>query len=221
MLAIDFTKPNDRANEMSQMRKPLLLGVAGGSGSGKTYFAQALVKELGPEVCEIVYQDNFYIDQSKRFDHDGGSVNFDHPNSIDFTLLAQKLSQLKAGNAVEIPIYDFVTHTRTPRTLPIQPKRIVIVDGILIFHAEPVRILFDDLIFFETPEELRYSRRLERDVKERGRTAEGVRSQFLKQVKPMHDQFVAPSKAFAKTVVEDTGQFTQLLSEVCRRVRGQ
>jgi uridine kinase len=201
------------------MKKPYLLGVAGGSGSGKTYFANALVKELGPALCEVVYQDNFYIDQSARFDHDGGSVNFDHPNSIDFTLLAERLKHLKAGNPVEIPIYDFKTHSRSERTLPIAPKPIVIVDGILIFHAEPVRDLFDDLIFFETPEELRYARRLERDVKERGRTPEGVRSQFLKQVKPMHDQFVAPSKVFAKTVVEDTGQFSRILDEVCRKVR--
>ncbi|MES2855787.1 MAG: uridine kinase [Bdellovibrionota bacterium] len=202
------------------MKKPYLLGVAGGSGSGKTYFAQSLIKELGPDICEVVYQDNFYFDQSKRFDHDGGSVNFDHPNSIDFSLLAQKLVELKQGQHVEIPIYDFHTHTRSVKTLPVAPKPIVIVDGILIFHAEPVRALFDDLIFFETPEELRYSRRLERDVKERGRTPDGVRSQFLKQVKPMHDQFVAPSKVFAKTIVEDTGQFAHILDEVCRRVRG-
>lgn len=214
MPATDFTKQSEL------MKKPYLLGVAGGSGSGKTYFAQALVKELGAEICEVVYQDNFYFDQSRKFDHDGGSVNFDHPNSIDFGLLAQKLAELKSGKHIEIPIYDFVTHTRSEKTLPIKPKPIVIVDGILIFHYEPVRSLFDDLIFFETPEELRYQRRLERDVKERGRTAEGVRSQFLKQVKPMHDQFVGPSKTFAKTVVEDTGQFTDILKEVCRRVRG-
>ncbi|HVK60550.1 MAG TPA: uridine kinase [Bdellovibrionales bacterium] len=201
------------------MKKPYLLGVAGGSGSGKTYFAQALVKELGEDVCEVVYQDNFYIDQSHRFDHDGGAVNFDHPDSIDFALLAEKLKALKTGAHIDIPIYDFKTHTRSPKTLPIQAKPVVIVDGILIFHSAPVRVLFDDLIFFETSEELRYQRRLERDVRERGRTPEGVRSQFLKQVKPMHDQFVAPSKAFAKTIVEDVGQFTDILNEVCRRLR--
>lgn len=201
------TKPN----------RPFLLGVAGGSGSGKTYFARALQAQLGAD-CELIYQDNFYIDQSHRFDFDGGSVNFDHPDSIDFPLLASCLRQLKSGAETQIPIYDFVTHKRRPETLAVAAKRVIIVDGILIFHAPEVRELFDDLVFFDTPEELRYSRRLERDVKERGRTPEGVRNQFLKQVKPMHDTFVAPSKAFAKTVVCDVDGYAPVFREYCARL---
>ncbi len=192
------TKPSNR---------PVLLGVAGGSGSGKTYFARALRERLGDGQCEIVYQDNFYIDQSGRFDFDGGSVNFDHPDSIDFDLLAEKLQELKTGAHAQIPIYDFATHTRSTKTLPIAPKKVVIVDGILIFHAAQVRGLFDEMIFFDTPEELRYQRRLERDVRERGRTPDGVLNQFMKQVKPMHDLFVEPSKAHAHTVVHDLDSF--------------
>lgn len=214
MQEIDFIKPNN---------KPFILGVAGGSGSGKTYFSQALVQKLhqcfGQNVCELVYQDNFYIDQSKRFDHDGGAVNFDHPDSIDFQLLAKCLKKIKSGEVTEIPTYDFATHTRTSLTLQIQPQKIIIVDGILIFHDVGVRELFDDLLFFETPEELRYQRRLERDVKERGRKPEGVYQQFHKQVKPMHDLFVEPSKHHAKTVVKDIGHFEVTLNNYFEKLR--
>ncbi len=183
-----------------------ILGVAGGSGSGKTYFAKELATALG-EHATIVYQDNFYIDQSHRFDHDGGSVNFDHPESLELTLLAKCLSELKAGKPTEVPIYDFKTHSRQKDTLRVQPTSIVIVDGILIFHPDYLREQFDEMIFFDTPESLRFERRLERDVVERGRTVEGVKAQFLKQVKPMHDEFVEPSKAHAHTVIKDLGDY--------------
>lgn len=188
-----------------------ILGVSGGSGSGKTFFAEALLALLGPDVCEIISQDNYYIDQSHRFDFDGGSVNFDHPDSIDFELLAAQVELLKKGADVNIPIYDFRTHTRKIETRLVCPAKIVIIDGILIFHPNKLRSLFDDLIFFDTPEDLRFSRRLERDIKERGRAPEGVRNQFYKQVKPMHDQFVEPSKYFAKSVVKSEDDFNKLL----------
>lgn len=183
-----------------------ILGVAGGSGSGKTYFAKELQEAIG-ERASIVYQDNFYIDQSKRFDHDGGSVNFDHPDSLDLKLLAKCLSELKNGGSTNIPIYDFVTHSRKEETLKVGPAKIIIVDGILIFHPDYLRSQFDEMIFFDTPEILRFERRMERDVKERGRTVEGVKAQFMKQVKPMHDQFVEPSKLFANTIVKDLGDY--------------
>lgn len=188
-----------------------ILGVAGGSGSGKTYFADALYKALGPSVSTIVYQDNFYIDQSHKFDHDGGSVNFDHPDSLDFLLLAEKMKELKSGHATAIPIYDFATHKRRQETLHVAPRKIVIVDGILIFHPPFLRDLFDGLIFFDTPEKLRFERRLKRDVEERGRTPDGVKAQFLRQVKPMHDQFVEPSKKFAQLIVTDNSNYSETL----------
>src|SRR5688572_29077277 len=121
MRVIDSTKPN------KQPSRPYILGVAGGSGSGKTYFARDLIKALGHH-AEIIYQDNFYIDQSKNFDFDGGSVNFDHPDSIDFDLLGEQIALLKKGNAVDIPIYDFATHSRKSEKLRIEPKTIIIVD---------------------------------------------------------------------------------------------
>ena len=203
----------------TKQSRPRIIGVAGGSGSGKTYFARALVQALGSQLCEVVYQDNFYIDQSHRFDFDGGSVNFDHPESIDFECLSRCLMSLKDGQATEIPTYDFATHKRTPVTLSIQPKPFILVDGILIFHSEPVRTVFDDLIFFDTPEELRFQRRLDRDVKERGRTPEGVHNQFIAQVKPMHDLFVEPSKCHARTVVNDANGFNVALDNYTQRLR--
>jgi uridine kinase len=204
------TKPSNPA-------APLVIGVAGGSGSGKTYFAKALKDKLngfaGRQVCEILYQDSYYFDQSSRFDFDGGSVNFDHPSSLDFELLADHLEQLKSGFTVEVPRYDFVTHARLPVRDCMAVHRIVLVDGILIFHPQRLRGLFDDLIFFDTPEQLRFERRLRRDVVERGRTEEGVKSQFVNQVKPMHDQFVEPTKVFAKHIVKEVSEFGSALNQ--------
>lgn len=202
---------------IKRSKQPYLIGVAGGSGSGKTFFAKELQRRL-PGACEIVYQDSFYIDQSSKFDFDGGSVNFDHPDAVDFALLKRSLERLKQGLPADIPVYDFASHTRRRETVRIQPAPLVLVDGILIFHVEGVRGLFDELVFFDTPEELRFQRRLERDIKERGRTAEGVRQQFYRQVKPMHDQFVEPSKKFASTVVGEPGDLSQLIESFARRL---
>ena len=198
--------------------RPFLIGVAGGSGSGKTHFATALQARLGPEVCEIVYQDDFYFDQSGRFDFDGGAVNFDHPDSLDFQALADCLSRLKRGETAEAPVYDFATHSRRPQPQRLPPKPVILVDGILILHAESVRRLFDDTIFFATPEGLRFRRRMDRDVRQRGRTPEGVRQQFERQVKPMHDLFVEPSKAFAARVVVEMGEIDEVLADYERRL---
>lgn len=196
-----------------------ILGVSGGSGSGKTFFSSALQKSLGKENCEIVYQDNFYIDQSHRFDFDGGSVNFDHPSSIDFDLLATCLIELKLGKSTQIPIYDFVTHKRLTKTIQIQPKPVIIVDGILIFHAPQVRELFNEKIFFDTSEALRLKRRLERDIKERGRTEDGVYQQFFKQVKPMHDAFVEPSKAYADQIAYESTNIQATVELLAKRFK--
>ncbi len=210
--------------DSTRRNRPFILGVSGGSGSGKTYFAKDLKKALGHDkhgvsICEIVYQDNFYFDQSKRFDHDGGSVNFDHPESIDFDLLGERISALKEGLGVEIPLYDFATHSRKSETYTVEPHPVIIVDGILIFHAPQVRRHFDDMIFFDSPEALRFQRRLERDVKERGRTPDGVHAQFYKQVKPMHDQFVEPSKVFASTIVNESTEYLEVLKRYEKLLR--
>lgn len=202
------------------MGKTFVIGVAGGSGSGKTFFAQALAKRLGPEQAFVLYQDNYYIDQSKKFDHDGGSVNFDHPNAIDFDLLSEHLKQLKNGADIHVPIYDFATHSRLEKTKIQEHKKVVIVDGILILSQPKLRELFDESVFVHTPETIRFERRLIRDVQERGRTQEGVKAQFEAQVKPMHDMFVEPSKQFATQVSSgtDMAAFSSLLSRVEEQV---
>lgn len=179
----------------------LIVGVAGGSGSGKTTFASRLQERVGSENCTVLGQDSYYIDQSRKFDHDGGSVNFDHPDSLDFDLMAEHLQQLKSGKEIQVPIYDFATHTRSKETISMKPSKIVFVDGILIFSQPQVAKQLDHLLYIDCPEDLRFSRRLNRDVKERGRTPEGVKNQFYKQVKPMHDEFVEPSKHNACDIV--------------------
>lgn len=196
-----------------------ILAVAGGSGSGKTFFAQALAKKL-QEKAFVLYQDNYYIDQSHRFDYDGGSVNFDHPDALDFDLMAEHLKELKKGEDIRIPKYEFATHSRMKETIYQPWKRVVIVDGILILTQPKLLELFDASIFVETPEDIRFERRLNRDVVERGRTPEGVKAQFENQVKPMHDLFVEPSKNMATYVSSgvDMDAFYKLLAHIQEQI---
>ncbi len=196
-----------------------IIGVAGGSGSGKTTFARELAREiakvLGPSSTLILEQDSYYIDQSQKFDRDGGKVNFDHPAALDWPLLVKQLRDLKSGRHIERPVYDFVTHKRRSETVTVHPVPFVILDGILILVPAEVRAELDYKVFIDTREELRFRRRLQRDVAERGRTPEGVRAQFIAQVKPMHDQFVDPSREFADHVVREEKDFS---AEVGRAV---
>ncbi len=194
--------------------------IAGGSGSGKTTFAKKLQQKLGEENCHILGQDSYYIDQSSRFDHDGGSVNFDHPDAIEFTLMAKHLRDLKNNQTIQVPIYDFATHSRKEKTQEIQPSKIVLVDGILILSQECLRDEFDLSLFISCSEETRFERRLKRDTVERGRTPEGVRKQFFNQVKPMHDEFVEPSMQYADIIVEQN-EFELMLETIYNRLANQ
>lgn len=183
------------------MNEICIIGVAGGSGSGKTTFANRLREKIGQEHCCVIGQDSYYIDQSSKFDHDGGSVNFDHPDALDFSLMGDHLYEIKQGQQINIPIYDFATHSRKEECVNLKPKKIVFVDGILIFSQDKVITQIDHKVFIDCPEELRFERRLKRDVKERGRTPDGVKTQFFNQVKPMHDKFVEPSKQQACDII--------------------
>lgn len=196
-----------------------VVAIAGGSGSCKTTFARKLVAALGPDSAVILSQDSYYRDQSARFDGDGGAVNFDHPDALDFALLGMHLRALRSGQAIEVPIYDFATHTRSRKTEPVQPKAVIIVDGTLVLTQEPLLGLFDHAIFMDMPESVRFERRLKRDVTERGREPDGVKRQFERQVAPMHDQFVQPSCTNASLVIrhgEDHElRIRELLAAIC------
>lgn len=185
------------------MKNCIIVGIAGGSGSGKTTLAHCLARNFEKQGCAILLQDSYYHDQSDRFDGDGGSVNFDHPSALDFDLLAKHLKELRAGHSVEVPIYDFVSHTRRGETQHFSPTSLVLVDGILILGQPHVCSEFDYSIFVDTPEPVRFERRVNRDVKERGREHDGVVKQYQKQVLPMHNEFVEPSKVNADYVCTD------------------
>jgi uridine kinase len=187
------------------MIRSKVIGVSGGSGSGKTTFARLLAQARAG--CVILSQDHYYIDQSAHFRGDGENVNFDHPDAIDFPLLAQHLRMLKQGSAVEVPNYDFVTHTRKRETEHFKPCPVIILDGTLILSQPAIREHLDTSIFIDAPEAVRLERRIRRDTTERGRTLDGVMKQFTRQVKPMHDQFVEPSKSHATHVVSGIEAF--------------
>lgn len=181
-----------------------MIGIAGGSGSGKTTFARMLRAHLGEEFCGWLAQDQYYREHPAAL---RGRVNYDHPDALEFSLLEQHLAALKSGQDVEIPHYDFSTHSRTSEVTVFTAKPVILVDGILLLSQPQIRRFFDFSFFIHTDEEVRFRRRMKRDVEERGRTSEGVRCQFLSQVKPMHDQFVEPSRHFATNVVSGEKSF--------------
>lgn len=179
----------------------MIIGIAGGSGSGKTTFAKKLFKQMGPELAIVLEQDSYYKDQSQKFKKDPSSVNFDHPDALDFDLLCQHLKDLKNGLTIQRPQYDFVTHSRLAESISVSKKPIILLDGILIYTHPGIVAEVDMKFFLDAPELLRFERRLKRDTQERGRSPEDVRRQFYEQVKPMHDAFVEPTKALADYVI--------------------
>jgi uridine kinase len=201
------------------LKRTYIIGITGGSGSGKTTFARGLLQALGERECAVLHQDRYYIDQSARFTGDGESVNFDHPGAIDFALLRKDLLALKSGKPIEAPIYDFATHKRLPETDRFDPKPFILLDGTLILSQELIRPCLDESFFFECAEQTRFERRLRRDVRERGRTPDGVKKQFERQVKPMHDLFVEPSKTFATRVLSGETALQPLVSETAARLQ--
>jgi uridine kinase len=179
---------------------PVLIGIAGGTGSGKTTLAREL-QEYFSETSVLITQDSYYKDLSHLPKEERELVNFDHPDSLDFNLLREHLIFLKNGEAVFKPVYDFVTHTRTNELERVEPARLILVEGILLLAVPEVRQLFDLKIFIDTDDDVRILRRLERDIMERGRDFDSVKTQYLSTVKPMHHQFVDPSKNYADVVV--------------------
>jgi uridine kinase len=197
---------------------PFVIGVAGGTGSGKTTVVNAIAKKVGEERLAVLPHDSYYRDYVDLPKDVLDGKNFDHPDSLETELLIRHVKALKAGAAVEAPIYDFRVHRRAPETRRIEPKRVIVVDGILIF-AEPVlRPLFDVKIFVDTDADVRLIRRIRRDVAERGRTVESVVQQYETTVRPMHLEFVEPSKRWADLIIPEGGENTVALEFLFARL---
>lgn len=197
---------------------PLVIGIAGGSGSGKTTVAQEILQRVGPARIAFLQHDSYYKDLSGLPPAQRIQVNFDHPNSLETELLIQHIASLRDGKPVEVPIYDFSTHSRTSQTYTVQPRMVILVEGILIFTEAALREMFDVKIFVDTDSDLRFIRRLERDLTERGRTTESVIKQYQSTVRPMHMEFVEPSKRYADVIIPEGGHNTAALDMVVARI---
>ncbi len=180
--------------------RPVIIGIAGGSGSGKTTIAAAVVEAVGPERVALIQHDAYY----RRLDHldfeERTKVNYDHPDSLETELLVKHIEQLRAGNSIDRPVYDFSRHTRSDDVVTVEPMPVIIVEGILVLVEPALRDLMDLRIYIDTDGDLRVLRRLERDLVERGRSVESVLHQYLETVRPMHLQFVEPSKRYADII---------------------
>lgn len=197
---------------------PLVIGIAGGSGSGKTTVAQVILQRVGPDRISFLQHDAYYKDLSGLPPVQRAEVNFDHPNSLESELLIQHIKQLKDGQPVEVPIYDFSTHSRTERTYTVQARSVILVEGILLFAEPALRELFDVKIFVDTDSDLRFIRRLQRDISERGRTTDTVIHQYMTTVRPMHLEFVEPSKRYADVIIPEGGFNAAALDMVVARI---
>lgn len=179
----------------------LIIGIAGGTGSGKTTVVNQIMHQLPADEVAIISQDNYYRQTDHLSYEERTKINFDHPNSIDFELLVEHLEALKRGEIIEQPVYSFVTHNRTKDTIKTHPRKVMIVEGILVFTNKELRKLFDIKIFVHADSDERLIRRIRRDIIERGRDVEEVLERYQKTLKPMHEQFIEPTKAYADIII--------------------
>jgi uridine kinase len=196
----------------------IMIGIAGGTGSGKTTFALALQAAAG-EDSVIISQDSYYVANTHLSFEERLKINYDHPDAFEDQLLIEHLQKLRRGEPIEVPIYDFTAYVRTDRTISVRPRRIVLVEGILVLANPELRSLFDLKVFVDTDPDVRLLRRLTRDVKERGRSLESVHHQYLSTVKPMHEAFVEPSKKYADLIVPQGGRNQVALETVAALLR--
>ena len=201
--------------------RPFSIAVSGGSGSGKTSLTRAIVETLGDERCCVLDHDSYYKDLSDRPLSLRQRTNFDHPDSLDNDLLRSHLERLLRGVAVERPVYDFATHTRTPTTKRVEPRPLIICEGILLLAVPALRRSFDLRVFVDTPADVRALRRLRRDIEERGRSVESVIKQYFDTVRPMHEQFVEPARATADLVLDWKRTPAEQAETVLARLRPQ
>jgi uridine kinase len=188
------------------MKKPILIGITGGTGSGKSSIAKAIYENFNEDCIGMIQEDSYYKDQSYLAMEERVKTNYDHPMAFDNDLLVEHLKALLAGNKIEMPIYDFSIHNRKKETIVLEPKEIIIVEGILVLEDERIRDLLDIKIYVDTDADVRIIRRIVRDINERGRTLESVIEQYLSVVRPMHLQFTEPTKRHADIIIPEGGQ---------------
>jgi uridine kinase len=207
-------------SEEGIQQPPIIIGVAGGTGSGKTTVALKILEQVGAEHVAYIPHDAYYRDLSHLPVSLRTQVNFDHPDSLETPLLVEHLKRLKAGQAVEVPVYDFTIHARTTQTRRVGPAPVILVEGILVFAEPELRALFDVKLYVDTDADIRIIRRLQRDVQERGRTLESVIQQYMTTVRPMHLEFVEPSKRYADVIIPEGGFNEVAVEMVAARIRG-
>jgi uridine kinase len=195
----------------------MIIGIAGGTGSGKTTLTEQIRKRFGDDVT-VIYHDNYYRYQEGKTYEQRSQVNYDHPDAFETTLMIQHLKSLKSGKSIESPVYDYTVHNRSDKVEVIHPSKVIIVEGILIFAEKELREMMDIKIFVDTDADVRILRRIQRDVEERARTLQSVIHQYLTTVKPMHEQYVEPSKRFADLIVLDGGFNLVALDMIFQRV---
>jgi uridine kinase len=200
-------------------QKSMIIGICGGTGSGKTTIARMIVESIGADKVVLVEQDSYYRNMADMPLDERQHANFDHPDSIDSDLLVNHLKRLKNGQTIEMPVYDFRTHTRSEETEHIEPTQVVIVEGILIFAEPRVLDLLDVRVFVDTPDDVRLIRRLRRDVEERGRSFERTLWQYEHTIRPMHQQFVEPSKRHADIIIPEGGHTQVSVDLLCGLVK--
>ena len=200
------------------MDKILVIGIAGGSGSGKTTLMKRLVEQFGDDVT-VVSHDNYYRRHDELTYEERSQINYDEPAALETDLMAYHLDCLRQGQAIDCPVYDYAAHNRSDETIRIEPRKVIIVEGIMIFENEALRNLMDIRIFVDTDADVRLCRRIKRDVNKRGRTLESVLTQYQETVKPMHEQYVEPSKKYANLVVPEGGKNVVALEMITDRIR--
>lgn len=198
----------------------LIIGIAGGTGSGKTTVVEQVAHEFPDHEVTVISQDSYYKDTSDLSYEERVLINFDHPESIDFDLLEQHLMQLKAGNAIDQPVYSFVEHNRTGETVRTAPSKVIIVEGILILTMPRIRSLFDIKVYIDCDSDERLIRRLKRDIKDRGRDLNEVLDRYQSTLKPMHQQFIEPTKAYADVIIP-TNRFNKVGVKILRSIIDQ
>ncbi len=199
------------------MNSPMIIGIAGGTGSGKTTITQSIVERFGENVT-VLYHDDYYREQHSMTYEERCKTNYDHPDAFDTDLFLEHLDKLRSGEVIESPVYDFTIHDRSDRTKSVRPAPVILIEGILIFVDPALTDRMDIKIFVDTDADVRILRRLERDVKERGRSIDSVIGQYLGAVKPMHEKFVEPSKKMADIIVLEGGRNSVALDLIMNKI---